>query len=189
MKRTILTGALLAVVGVLSVYLGSWLDLGLRGSVFGASMGAVLGLVRDRSVAGRLGAFLLGVVVAWVGYAVRAAVLPDVPSGEAIALVIVVALLTLMAVLTGGRLPLWAGLLGGAALFGSYEELYVAAPYNFLSQSVVAVSSMLVPVSLGFLVGVVSSSLWGEEASDGPVPGGSPSEGLAILAQKGQSAS
>jgi hypothetical protein len=105
--------------------------------------------------------------------------------------VIVVALLTLMAVLTGGRLPLWAGLLGAAALFGAYEELYVAAPYNFLSESVIAVSSLLVPVSLGFLVGVISTTLWGEEASDGPLPYSSsgPSAGLAIMAEKQENAS
>jgi hypothetical protein len=191
MKRTLFTGVALAVVGVLAVYVGSWLNLGLRASVFGASIGAVLGLIRDRSVLGRLGAFLIGVVVAWIGYAVRAQALPDVPAGEAIALVIVVALLTLMAVLTGGRLPLWAGLLGAAALFGAYEELYVAAPYNFLSESVIAVSSLLVPVSLGFLVGVISTTLWGEEASDGPLPYSSsgPSAGLAIMAEKQENAS
>ena len=81
---------------------------------------------------------------------------------------------------------MWAGLLGAGALFGAYEVLYVAAPYNFLSQSVVAVSSLLVPVAMGFLVGVVTSTMWGEDASDGgrpashgPTPG---SSGLAILA-------
>jgi len=193
MKRTLFTGVLLAVVGVLAVYIGAWLNLGIRNSIFGASVGAVLGLVRDRSVAGRMGAFLIGVVVAWLGYGLRAAALPDVPSGEAIALVLVVALLTLMAVLTGGRLPMWAGLLGAAALFGAYEELYVAAPYNFVSQSVIAVSSLLVPVALGFLVGVITSTMWGEDASDGPSAAGpsgpSATAGLAIMTEKQENAS
>ena len=186
MKRTVFTGVLLALGGIVAVYLGSWLDLGLRATVFGASLGAVLGLVRDRSVLGRLGGFLIGVLVAWIGYALRAQFLPDVPAGEALALVVVVVLITVMAVASGGRLPMWAGLLGAGALFGAYEELYVAAPYNFLSQSVVAVSSLLVPVAMGFLVGVVTSTMWGEDASDGgrpashgPTPG---SSGLAILA-------
>ena len=193
MKRTVTTGLLLAVGGVLAVYVGSWLNLGLRATVFGASIGAVLGLVSDRSVVGRLAAFLIGVIGAWVGYALRAQFLPDVPSGEALALVIVVALITVMAVVSGGRFPMWAGLLGAAALFGAYEELYVAAPYNFLSESIVAVSSMLVPVAMGFLVGIVTSSMWGEDASDGagwtdPHPT-SATAGLAILADKETNAS
>ena len=193
MKRTVTTGLLLAVGGVLAVYIGSWLNLGLRATIFGASMGAVLGLVRDRSVVGRLAAFLIGVVVAWIGYAVRAQFLPDVPSGEALALVIVVALITVMAVVSAGRFPMWAGLLGAAALFGAYEELYVAAPYNFLSESVIAISSLLVPVAMGFLVGIVTSSLWGEDASDGagwndPASGPATS-GLAIMADKETNAS
>ena len=88
---------------------------------------------------------------------------------------------------------MWAGLLGAAALFGAYEELYVAAPYNFLSESIVAVSSMLVPVAMGFLVGIVTSSMWGDDASDGagwtdPHPT-SATAGLAILADKETNAS
>ena len=193
MKRTVTTGLLLAVGGVLAVYVGSWLNLGLRATVFGASIGAVLGLVSDRSVVGRLAAFLIGVIGAWVGYALRAQFLPDVPSGEALALVIVVALITVMAVVSGGRFPMWAGLLGAAAHFGANEELYVAAPYNFLSESIVAVSSMLVPVAMGFLVGIVTSSMWGDDASDGagwtdPHPT-SATAGLAILADKETNAS
>jgi len=193
MKRTVTTGLLLAVGGVLAVYVGSWLNLGLRATVFGASMGAVLGLVRDRSVVGRLAAFLIGVVVAWLGYAVRAQFLPDVPAGEALALVIVVALITVMAVVSGGRFPMWAGLLGAAALFGAYEELYVAAPYNFLSESVIAISSLLVPVAMGFLVGIVTSSMWGDDASDGAgwndPQAASATAGLAIMADKETNAS
>jgi TRAP-type C4-dicarboxylate transport system permease small subunit len=88
---------------------------------------------------------------------------------------------------------MWAGLLGAAALFGAYEELYVAAPYNFLSQSVIAVSSLLVPVAMGFLVGIVTSSMWGEDASDGagwtdPQPH-SATAGLGIMADKETNAS
>ena len=69
MKRTVTTGLLLAVGGVLAFYVGSWLNLGLRATVFGASIGAVLGLVSDRSVVGRLAAVLIGIVTSsmWGG--------------------------------------------------------------------------------------------------------------------------
>ncbi len=191
MKRTLLTGALLAVAGVLAVYVGAWLNLGLRSSIYGAALGAVLGLVANHSVLGRLAAFLGGVVIAWLGYAVRAQFLPDSTSGQVIAVVVVVVLITGMTLLSFGRLPMWAGLLGGAALIGAYEELYSAAPYNFLSESVIAVSGLLVPVGFGFLVGVLSSSLWGDEEDFDASPAGAPaaSPGLAIMSQQGESAS
>lgn len=191
MKRTLLTGALLAVAGALAVYVGAWLNLGLRSSIYGAALGAVLGLVANHSVLGRLAAFLGGVVFAWLGYAVRAQFLPDSTSGQVIALVVVVVLITGMTALSFGRLPMWAGLLGGAALIGAYEELYSAAPYNFLSESVVAVSGLLVPVGFGFLVGVISSSLWGDEEDfdSGPRVAPAPSPGLAIMTNQGENAS
>jgi hypothetical protein len=191
MKRTLLTGALLAVAGALAVYVGAWLNLGLRSSLYGAALGAVLGLVTDRSVLGRLGAFLGGVVIAWIGYAVRAQFLPDSNSGQVIAVLVVVALITGMVLLSFGRLPMWAGLLGAAALIGAYEELYSAAPYNFISESVVAVSGLLVPVGFGFLVGVVSSALGGEEDEfePSPAPLATPSPGLAIMNKQGEAAS
>ena len=185
MRRILLTGGLLAVVGVLAVYVGSWLNLGLRNSIYGAALGAVLGLVANRSVLGRLGAFLAGVVIAWIGYALRASALPDVPAGQAIAVVVVILLITLVAALTGGRLPLWAALLGSAALIGAYEELYSAAPYNFLSESVVAISALLVPVAFGFLVGVTSSLLWGEDESFVDYTDSATPPGLAIMNQGG----
>lgn len=191
MKRTLLTGALLAVAGALAVYVGAWLNLGLRSSIYGAALGAVLGLVANHSVLGRLAAFLGGVVIAWLGYAVRAQFLPDSSSGQVIAVLIVVVLITGMTLLSFGRLPMWAGLLGAAALIGAYEELYSAAPYNFLSESVVAVSGLLVPVGFGFLVGVLSSSLWGEEEDFDTSPAVPPaaSPGLAIMTQQGENAS
>ena len=191
MKRTLLTGALLAVAGALAVYVGAWLNLGLRSSIYGAALGAVLGLVANHSVLGRLAAFLGGVVFAWLGYAVRAQFLPDSTSGQVIALVVVVVLITGMTALSFGRLPMWAGLLGGAALIGAYEELYSAAPYNFLSESVVAVSGLLVPVGFGFLVGVISSSLWGDEEDFDSEPRvtPAPSPGLAIMTNQGENAS
>lgn len=190
MRRILLAGALLAVAGALAVFLGEGLSLGLRNTLYGAAIGAVLGLVPDRSVAGRLGGFLFGVVFAWIGYAIRAQFLPDSVSGQIIAVVVVVLLITLASALTMGRIPLWSGLLGAAGLIGAYEYLYSAAPYNFLSESVVAVSSLLVTVALGFLVGVVSN-VFGSDDDDvvlerTTAPGGS-DKGLAIMTQQGES--
>lgn len=191
MRRILLAGALLAVAGALAVFLGEALRLGLRNTLYGAAIGAVLGLVPVRSVVGRLGGFLLGVVFAWIGYAVRAQFLPDSVAGQVIAVVLVVLLITLASALTVGRIPMWSGLLGVAGLIGAYEFLYSAAPYNFLSDSVVAVSSLLVTVALGFLVGVVSDVLGGDDDDEivleRPASPAGSDKGLAIMTQQGDS--
>lgn len=184
MRRILLTGALLAVAGALAVLLGEALSLDLRNTLYGAALGAVLGLVPDRSVVARMGGFLLGVVLGWLGYAIRAQFLPDSVGGQIIAVVLVVLLITLAAALTFGRIPMWSLLLGAAALIGAYEYLYSAAPYNFLSESVVAVSSLLVTVALGFLVGVLSSGLGGDDELELERTPAAPSDkGLAIMNQ------
>ncbi len=184
MVRTFLTGALLAVVGALAVFLSEWLDLGLWSALFGAGIGAVLGLIPHRGPGWRLLAFLIGLVVAWLGYAIRASALPDSAAGRAIVVVAVIVVITVVCGLAGGRLPFWAGLLGACALTGAYESGYVAAPYNFLSESIGALSALLVPVALGFLVAVLTSATPDEELV---VLGGVDKEpapsGLAILSE------
>lgn len=182
MRRTFVTGALLAAVGAVAVYLSDWLNLGLWSALFGAGIGAVLGLIPDRGPLPRLLAFLIGLVVAWLGYALRAGALPDSVSGRAIAVVVVIAVITVICGLAGGRLPFWAALLGACALAGAYESDYVAAPYNFLSESIIAISALLVPVALGFLVAVLTSTTSDDEivALGGVEPTEAPA-GLAIL--------
>jgi hypothetical protein len=182
--RTFLTGALLAVAGALAVLLSEWLHLGLWIALFGAGIGAVLGLVPNRSPLARLLAFLLGLVVAWLGYALRAGVLPDSVTGRMIAVVVVIALITVVCALAGGRLPFWAALLGACALTGAYESDYVAAPYNFLAESLGAVSALLVPVALGFLVAVLTSLVRDDEiVALGGVEEPTAPGGLAILSE------
>lgn len=184
MRRTFLTGGLLAVAGGLAVYIGEWLNLGLWSALFGAGVGAVLGLVTDRGPAARLGAFLVGLVIAWIGYALRAAALPDSLTGRALAVVIVILVITVICALLGGRLPFWAALLGAVALTGAYESDYVAAPYNFLSESVGSISKLLVPFAVGFLVAVLTTRASDDEITHLGTSGGSTSDpGLAILAQ------
>jgi drug/metabolite transporter superfamily protein YnfA len=123
-------------------------------ALIGAALGGVLGLVPDRSPGERIGGFLVGFAAAWIGFAIRAAVLPDSASGRAVAAFIVIAVCLLLAAamsMTPVRPPLWSMLVGVAAIVGAYEEMYTSAPSQFLSDSPTAATTVLLAVSLGYL--------------------------------------
>jgi hypothetical protein len=128
-------------------------------ALLGAALGAVIGLVPDRSLAGRIGGFLAGFVAAWLGYALRAGVLPDIPMGRAIAAVAVVAVITAVTVATNGRIPLWSGLVGVGGLLGAYESTFTASPASFLADSVTAVTTVLVAGAFGILVSTLAEDV------------------------------
>ena len=153
MRTTLLTGLALIVGGLVVIFLSSSMDLELEGSaLMGAAIGAVLALVPDRSPALRLAGFVGGFVAAWVGYLVRAAVLPDTTAGRAVALVLVVVLCVAIAALTVNRVALWSTLLGAAALAGGYETRFASAPSEVMDTSMTAVTTVLLTVGVGFLV-------------------------------------
>jgi hypothetical protein len=156
--RTLVTGSALAIAAALLADHGAIFGADLpKVALLGAAAGAVLGLVPDRLPAARLGAFLGGFAAAWIGYALRAGVLPDIPLGRAIAVVVVVALVTALAVATANRLPMWAGFVGVVTLLGSYETTFAATPTAFVSDSMTAVTTSLLAAALGFLVAVLAS--------------------------------
>jgi hypothetical protein len=120
-------------------------------ALLGGALGAVVALVPDRGPAARLGGFAAGFVAAWIGYAVRAALLPDTSGGRAVAVGLVVLLCVGVTALSMNRLPLWSTLLGTAALSGAYEFTYAAAPPEFLSTSFSTATTLLLNVAVGFL--------------------------------------
>ena len=111
MNRHVLAGIFLAVLAALIVLLSGFLGPDVQGVVLlGAALGGALGLVPDRSPAQRVGAFAVGFVAAWIGYLLRAATLPDAPSGRAVAVLVVLLVCLAVAAASRGRLPLWAAL-------------------------------------------------------------------------------
>jgi hypothetical protein len=138
----VLAGALALVSGPLSLQF-TWPLL----------LGAAVALVSTRHLAGRVGAFVIGLAATWVGFALRAAVLPDIPAGRALAAAVPVLLVTVAAAASAGRLPLWAGLAGMAAYAGGYDAMFRASPSDFATQSVVAMTSVLLASAIGLLAG------------------------------------
>ncbi|MGN8244498.1 hypothetical protein ACTHAM_001401 [Cellulomonas soli] len=158
MTRHVLAGIALAALAALTVLLSGLLGPEVQGvALLGAALGGALGLVPDRSPGARVGGFVAGFVAAWLGYGLRAAVLPDSPGGRAVAVLVVVLVCLAIAVGTRGRLPLWSTLLGAAAMAGSYEYPYAADPSGFLTTSPVSATAVLVTAAAGF----VATSLLG----------------------------
>lgn len=157
MRKTLLVGPVLVVAAVLAVFVSSWFDLELEPVVLlGVALGAAVALVPDRSPLMRLAGFAGGLVAAWVGYVVRAAVLPDSTGGRAVAVALVLVLAVAVVVVSLDRVPLWATLVGAAALAGAYEYTYAAAPPEVASTSLSAATALLLASAIGFLAAALA---------------------------------
>src|SRR4051812_45138869 len=156
LRRTLLLGAGLAVAVALLVDHAAQLGPDMTNvALLGAALGAVAGLVPDGTPFTRIAGAFVGMVLAQVGYGVRAAVLPDIPAGRAIAAAVVVLALTGIAAASRNRIKLWSLLLGAGAFVGAYETVYVASPTTFVADSF----AMATAVSLGAAAGFAVASL------------------------------
>lgn len=152
MRKTLLVGGVLTVAAVLVVVLSDLFDLKLDAvTLLGVALGAVVALVPDRTPAMRLAGFAVGFVAVWVAYLLRAGMLPDSTGGRAFAVAFVMVLCVAVATLSTGRVPLWASLLGAAAMTGAYEYTYTAAPAEVTGTSMTAATSLLITAAFGFL--------------------------------------
>ena len=119
---------------------------------------AAVALVRPLR-AGTIVAVLVGAGAWWLGIALRAGLLPDATSSLVIAAIVAVAVCVAVAAATGDRLPLWASLAGIAAFGGIYEPTFATDPTHFLTDSVVALGTVVVAVGLGTLAAVAADLL------------------------------
>jgi Na+/glutamate symporter len=74
----------------------------------------------------------------------------------------VIVVLVAVAAVSAEHVPLWAMLVGSAAMVGAYEQTYAASPSLFLSDSPTAATTVLLAVALG----VTGSMLIGEPAEE-----------------------
>ena len=152
MGKIFISGLLVIVAGFIAILLDSLVGLGLGSVLLGIAVGGILGLSSDGSPIGRLGAFVVGFVVALVGYLVRILFLNDSVAGQMLYILLVVGLVTLVSALTRNRLPFVAGLLGVVAVVGAYEFAFVSAPQNVQTELFEYSARVLVPVALGYLL-------------------------------------
>jgi hypothetical protein len=170
MIRTAVGGAILAFVTFLLVLFGQGLDLELeRVALTGAALGAVVALVPDRAPLMRALGFAGGFLVGWGGYALRAGVLPDTTFGRALAVLVVLLVLTGVSVATLARVPLWAMLVGAAAMAAAYETTFMITPSAFPYESPPAATQMALAAGIGYLaVSFLGAAGAGDRDDRGP---------------------
>jgi hypothetical protein len=152
MRTSLLAGGIVAVAATLAVLVGAPFGLELDTyALIGVAMGAVVALVPVGRPGLRLAGFASGVLVAWIGYLVRAALLPDTVSGRAAATFLVLAVCAVVAALASGRIPVWSTLAGAATFFGAYEATFAAAPPEVATTSITAVTAVALTAAIGFL--------------------------------------
>jgi hypothetical protein len=170
-RSAVVVGLVLTVLGALVVDHGSRVGLQLiHLGEMGLAIGAVLGLVPDRMPAARAGAFAVGFVAAWGGFALRAGFLPDIPLGRALATAAVLAAVTAATAASVGRLPLWAGLLGVASFSGGYETTFSTNPAGFVTDSMTDATTLALAVGLGFFAVTLVDGLVRPRVDSNPPP-------------------
>lgn len=137
---------LAVVVGVLAALSGPSLALE---SLWPLFIAAAVAFVPGVSLAGRLGAFVVGVVAGWFAFFLRAGVLPDVPMGRALFLAVPVLAIAAVVGLSRDRLPLWAGLAGFGMFGAAYHPVFAASPSDFLAQSISTLTTVLLAAGIG----------------------------------------
>jgi hypothetical protein len=154
---SVVTGALLAVAVVVVIGVSSAMDLEIEPyALAGVLAGGVVALVPERSAFARLGAFAIGFVAAWIGFILRAALMPDSEGGRAVAALITMAICLAAVAISRTRLPLVAMLVGVALLAAAYETDFVANEAEVAQTSVDALTALLVAVAVGFAVAVLT---------------------------------
>lgn len=166
MKRTLFSGLALALAAVVAVYLGEALNLGLPSPYLGVAVGGVLALAPGGHKMGRLAGFLLGVVIALLGYAVSAGFMPQNAAGSAIPAFLMIALATVVSLLGFGRIPLWSVLLGVAGYAGAYDWVFEDNVPEFLTTAPQTLWTFLVVFGLGYLTGALMDWLFPEEPAE-----------------------
>lgn len=168
MKRTLIGGVALALVAAAAVYVGDALNLGLSNPLLGVAAGGVLAFAPGEHKLGRLGGFLIGLVIATLGYGVNAQFLPASSGGVAVTAIITVLLATAVAAASVGRMPLWSLLLGVAAMVGAYEYTYDDKPYDFLNSAPATLGALLVTFGIGYLTAALVDWLFPEQEESAP---------------------
>jgi hypothetical protein len=156
MARTVITGAVVALLAALLAVTGGALGIT---TIWPVLLAVAVGLAAGHVTLGRVVAYVVGVLVSWVMMAIAAGVLPQLAITDALIVVLAVVILTAIAALSGERAPLWAGLAGYAAFAALYEPIYAANPTLFLSESPVALLTILLAGALGIAIATIAEFL------------------------------
>lgn len=156
MRRVFMFGVACAAMAFIVMAFAQSLALPIQNVLSGLAMGAALGLIRTHSPLARISAFLVGLVVGIVFFLLRAALLPGTWLGNAIAVVVVILVMTLISGLTSDRLPLWAMFMAAALFAASYGVNFEATEWLILQQLPATAAGLLFSVAAGFVVALLA---------------------------------
>jgi hypothetical protein len=151
--RTVIGGAVVAVIAGVLAIVGPSIGLD---TLWPFLFAAAVALASGPAIASRVGALALGAVVAFVTNAIYAGFVPQTSLTRALMVVLGVGLLTVAAALTGGLLPLWAGLAGYALFAGYYGPTYADSPTTFAADAPVALVTVLLAAGVGAIVAILA---------------------------------
>lgn len=174
MARAALIGAVVTLLAAVLAVSGGALGIT---TVWPVLLAVAVGLAAGSVTLGRIGAYTLGALASWLAIALAAGLLPQTGLADAVALTVGLLLVTVVASVTGGRLPLWAGLAGYAAFAGFYEPTFAANPTLFLTESPVALLTVLLAGALGFAIAGLAQLLAAAVRED---PGGAETDQLLV---------
>lgn len=151
--RTIIGGAVVAVCAGLLAFAGGSIGVS---HVWPFLLAAGLALAAGSSVASRTAMTAGGALVGIATMGLGAGFLPQTTVATAVTVVLAVVVLTIVAAISQGHLPLWAGLAGYGMFVGLYLPTFEASPTTFLSDAPVALLTVWLALGVGAVIAILA---------------------------------
>lgn len=160
MKRTFLIGLSAAIIGGLGLALGTAMGISFQGTVIGVGGGVIAAIVAIGSPLSRLCGFLIGFGLGIAFDAMRLGLLPGGASvaGQAVALAVILIVITLVSGVTAGRISAWSMLLGSLTFIVGFVPV-MQQPWTAAEQFPSLAFNLLAMAAIGFLTVVPAEML------------------------------
>lgn len=163
MKHTLVAGIVVAVVAAAVAAFGGAVGVT---TVWPVLLAVAVGAASGSPTPGRAIAFVVGAVVSLVALGARAAAFPDVAAARAGAVAVAVLIIAVIAMVSGGRAPMWAGLAGYAGFAALYEPTFASSPTTFLTDAPQALLVIAIATGLGIVAVQLFALVSGGAAAD-----------------------
>jgi hypothetical protein len=151
--RTLIGGLSLAVLApVIYLLSGDLGTLSIAYTVFGLTVGTIVGLLPGADPANRLSAFFAGLLLAFASYVVRGGLLPYTKNSAALVVLVMLLIVTGITAVVRSRAWFVLMLLGVGAMYGTVEPQFQLAPSGYLASAGLALAGVFLGFCLGFTV-------------------------------------
>ena len=151
--RTLIGGLSLAVLApVIYLFSGDLGTLSIAYTVFGLTIGAIVGLLPGADPANRLSAYFVGLLIAFASYVVRGGLLPYTKNSAALVVLVMLLIVTGITAVVRSRAWFVLMLLGVGAMYGTVEPQFQLAPSGYLASAGLALAGVFLGFCLGFTV-------------------------------------